>query len=322
MDLLKEIQLLDESSSLNEVLTIVEIDFKKLARIENKKFNEILENVENTELRYDEKGNSIFNWFNWRKVNTIIEESGGPDAWKEYFSPDNCWSCQNLSNIYNCLGWGVKPYSDTINSFITIYSFALLIYYPDDFYFDDRINSVRVLENGIRKKQIVSEKYLLSLSNQNNNYRFEDFDEVNNLKPIQLLAQLTHSFGNFMPCPDPPYNKIKGISSDIKDFLDLMLNKIINNKRIMGVTVSEEKYWKEWFEDKNENLLIDEKDYQLINDVKSFDGMHKEEFRQLLNKIIARIRIRGLKIVGKINMCKDVQKKCEELIKRERKILY
>ncbi|MGN8845910.1 hypothetical protein ACTNDN_24270 [Niallia sp. HCP3S3_B10] len=90
----------------------------------------------------------------------------------------------------------------------------------------------------------------------------------------------------------------------------------------MGVTVSEEKYWKEWFEDKNENLLIDEKDYQLINDVKSFDGMHKEEFRQLLNKIIARIRIRGLKIVGKINMCKDVQKKCEELIKRERKILY
>jgi hypothetical protein len=116
MDLLKEIQLLDESSSLNEVLTIVEHDFKKLARIENKKFNEILEKVENTELRFDEKGNSIFNWFNWRKINTIIEESGGPDAWKEYFSPDNCWSCQNLSNIYNYLGWGVKPYSDTINS--------------------------------------------------------------------------------------------------------------------------------------------------------------------------------------------------------------
>lgn len=178
MDLLNEIKILNGSSSHNEILAVVEKDFKDLARSENKKVKDILKNEENSRLIYDGKGNLISNWFKWREVNRIIKESGGLNGWKEIFSPDNCWSCQNLSNIYKFLGWGEKPPSDTINSFLTTYSFALLIYYPNDFYFDNTINSVRILKNGIKTSQIVSEKYLLSISNKKNTYRFENFEEV------------------------------------------------------------------------------------------------------------------------------------------------
>lgn len=322
MNILDEIQKLDASSTYREIVDVVELDFKKLATSENKKTNYILTKKKNSELKYVEQGNLVSNWFKWRKVNSLIIDSGG--IWKEKFFPDNCWSCQNLSNIYNYLEWGIKPPSDTIDSFITIYSFALLIYYPNNFYFDDSINSVRVLENGNRKKQIVSENYLLCEPEGSNSFRFEDYEKVNNLDSIQKLAQITHSFGNFMPCPPPNYNTVKGTSNEIKDFLDLMLNKVNGNKEIKctGIKISKEEReeWNKWFANNKTFLLIDESYYQIIEDIKIFNGINEDRFKQLVNMINARIRIRGLSIVRKINMSKDVQLKCEELIKEQREL--
>lgn len=149
--------------------------------------------------------------------------------------------------------------------------------------------------------------------------------KFNNLDSLQVFAQMTHSMGNFMPLPDKTYNAVKGTGNEIKDFLDLMLDQINNDERIKykegTVSIEKIKEWKEWFADEKENILIDEKDYRLIKDLKSFDGMEKDEFNQLLNMIISRIRMRGLRIVGKINMCKGVQQKCDELIRAEKSLI-
>lgn len=324
MDLLKEIVKLNENSREEDIMKIVEYDFKALACMENIDYRNIVD--KNDSLKYsNSKGiNSIYNWFNWRNINSKINPNG--EKWKKEFAPDSTYSCKNLKKIYQefNLGWwdSIPKFScDTINSFLTTYSYALKIFYPDNFTISNN-NSVEF--NSYKENDYTSQKKLLN--EENGNFKFKEYDKVNNLPCIQELARLTHSFGNFMPCPISPYNTVKGCSSEIKDFLDLIIIKIQEKKDIKYSVYENKKYisqntnshimgtWKEWFDDNREKLLIDYKDYQLLSSIDDIKNMDNDSFVEIVSKINNRIRVRGLRMIKEINTCKEVKLKCEELI--------
>lgn len=306
MDLLENIKKLNENSTEEDIMNIVEYDFKELAYIENIDYKNIVD--KNICLKYfNVKGiYSIYNWFNWRKVNGEINPNG--DEWKKEFAPDSTFSCRNLEKIYknNDLGWWdhISKFScDTINSFFTIYSYALKVFYPDNF---------RILKNNsvefvsYKENDYVSEKKLLNKGN--GDFKFKEYDKINNLPCIQELARLTHSFGNFMPCPLKPYNTVKGTCNDVKDFFDLMIIKIQEENDINS--------WGKWFADNSEKLLIDYKDYQLLLSIDDIIKMDKNSFIEFISKINNRIRIRGLRIVKQISDNIEVKNKCDEIINK------
>lgn len=85
---------------------------------------------------------------------------------------------------------------------------------------------------------------------------------------LSLLAELTDSMANFAPCPDSPYNSLKGLLPNVCDFMNLMIDKIqscIDNKVIMDVHFSNIKIhadiyqiraWHDWFIDNRERYLF------------------------------------------------------------------
>lgn len=239
--------------------------------------------------------------------------------WKKEFGPDNFWSCKNLSNIYKILNWRENPPYDTINSFFTICSYALKIYYPDDFKIENN-NSVEFNSN--KNNDFVSEKKLLVYTKQA--FKFEEYDKVNNLQCIQDLARLTHSFGNFMPCPrgnifDNSYNQFKGKNKSINDFFDLMLAYLKNNTNDWSNGILESVLlWilDGYVEISSDNNIMIKYFYDLHLLIGNVYPKTEEEIIKCISEMNKRITIRGLKMVKQINTCQEVRDKCNEIIKK------
>lgn len=208
-------------------------------------------------------------------------------------------NCGHVKPIYNELCWN-KPY-DVITSFLYVYVIALTKFYPEKF----RITSSNtIMVSDMPRQRAYSNKYLLN--------HYKEFKKVNECKQIQRFAALTHSFGNFMPCPNDPFNRIKGMSKDISDFLDIMINRFnsssITDKRVtkdMMVT------WKNWFDEKDYYICKD--NFNLINDTSELFKMSDDEYLEFIEKLNNRIIRRGLIIISNINP--KIKNICYSLLK-------
>lgn len=294
-----EIKKLNEKSTNEAIMNVVEFDLKENTAIGDYK-------------------DSIEKFFKWKVTKNIIH-------------------CEkDIANLemYKELGWldtssDEKLFKQTnfdiINSFINIYTFALLIFYPNKFSYVDSYKSVKVKNIG-RFQNANSLKYLTG-NTDDGRKTFESFLAVNNLKCILELAQLTHTIGNFMPCPPAPYNTAKGLCNDVKDFFDLMFVKI-NDEKLITYSVSQNgkyipkrvdeqdiKKWKEWFKENKKDIFIDDQDYQLISNVDDFQAMNIDSFIEMILIVNNRIRIRGLKMVKYITSFQEVKDRCDEIIK-------
>lgn len=49
---------------------------------------------------------------------------------------------------------------------------------------------------------------------------------ISEFKELVELAEITDSMANFAPCPDSPFNALKGLLPEVSDFLNLMVDKI------------------------------------------------------------------------------------------------
>lgn len=90
-------------------------------------------------------------------------------------------------------------------------------------------------------------------------------------KGLEELAEITDSMANFAPCPEIPFNKLKGILPDVCDFLNLMIDKIqlcvdlntgieyVDYKgNVYIANAIQVKEWHKWFIDNRENYFMNE----------------------------------------------------------------
>lgn len=145
--------------------------------------------------------------------------------------------------IFEKLNWNGK-YIDCI--------FSMQIYF-DMF--------LKMLNNNIPKRSKIDynqiELYKLNANNI-------EFDTKSLEKELEDFARNTHTIGNYMPCPDGDYNRIKGWSGKwhYNDRIDLLFSDINNPmcKTEKGNLLLENKniVWKEWFEKNKEDLCLKE----------------------------------------------------------------
>ncbi|WP_143317739.1 hypothetical protein [Clostridium sp. HBUAS56017] len=248
-------------------------DVLRLAQFDFKKFELNSEHNDNIKL--------IFDWKNLKGIH--IENS------------------IRANNIYRALNWDNEEYHDIITSFLYVYLLSLTKFYPEKFRISD---SNVIMVQGMLGQRAYSNKYLSE--------HYMEFKEANKNVHIQRFASLTHSFGNFMPCPNSLFNSIKGTTKSISDFLDILINKVNNlsfiNKRVNKDMMIE---WKKWFD--AENYFIYKDDYNKINDLDELIKMSKEDYLKIIEKLNNRIIKRGLLMVATINP--KVKKLCEEASK-------
>lgn len=245
------------------------------------------------------------------------------DRMMYFFASD--FNNQDLENrtvakaIYKKLGWN-SDYYDVINSFYTTFVSSLVAYSErkdatsfkeihgelknDDtlkktirkwkcnlFSFGDK-TSLKIAMNG-ELKDIGKEKYAEKVLKEGNlqriildKYFFSSTNNKDLSEKTLKLTSLCHCVANFMPCPEPPFNQLKGCLNDVKDYLPLMIDKIQEwsegSKQKITVPKVEiwrggEKEieteidkiqiirWKEWFlnEENRTNFLLE--DYYVID---------------------------------------------------------
>lgn len=83
------------------------------------------------------------------------------------------------------------------------------------------------------------------------------------------LAEITDSMANFAPCPEQPFNSLKGLLPEVSDFLNLMIDKIQfcidkgvdleyidNESKVYYASIEEIKKWHEWFKINREKYYL------------------------------------------------------------------
>lgn len=156
----------------------------------------------------------------------------------------------NSALLHNKLKWEHCKYIDCIFSFKTFFNAFLRYYFNQNLpsygelmdNFDSFFSNIKIHE--FRKRCDLSKT-------QMDNY----FEELNS------FAKLTHTLGNYMPCPDNKYNRIKGGSDGdvyFQDRIELLYEAIIkpNNNGYLDADLSY--CWKEWFENQMEKLFLNE----------------------------------------------------------------
>ncbi|MBW9150359.1 hypothetical protein K2F40_15475 [Clostridium sp. CM028] len=92
----------------------------------------------------------------------------------------------------------------------------------------------------------------------------------NCLDELDRLAENTHTIGNYMPCPDETYNKVKGFSKGFvffNDRIELLLHELKKGEHNY-IDLECANNWKEWFEKNVKKLCLEELfkgDYKNIN---------------------------------------------------------
>lgn len=80
---------------------------------------------------------------------------------------------------------------------------------------------------------------------------------------LEKLCQNVHTIGNYMPCPDNAYNRIKGCNTKehYNDRIDILYSDIIEPwcKKANGdllISEKQRKEWKAWFDENKERLFL------------------------------------------------------------------
>lgn len=182
--------------------------------------------------------------------------------------------------IYEKLGWN-SDYYDVINSFYTTFVGSLVAYSESEdatsfkeihealnndnklkktiqnwkcnlFSFGDKTN-LKIAMHG-ELKDIGKKKYAKKVIEEGNLQRIilkkYFFDSTNNKdlsEKILKFSSLCHCLANFMPCPEPPFNQLKGCLNEVKDYFPLMIDKIQewSEESMVKITIPEVEIWKD-----------------------------------------------------------------------------
>ena len=202
-----------------------------------------------------------------------------------FFSDDNKIHLENSKfskSIYNVLSWQENNSFDVINSFWTIFTCGLVIA-NELLLTEKKINKQYYKFSGDKKsvllgksyftKKWFSRKYLVKKEGTHLKMIVRklqlEFPKINE------LARLCHSIINFTPCPDSLFNSAKGMCSEVKDFLPLMIDKIewcieknldLEYGNQNSICIEKLKEYKDWLIRNKETLFLEE--FFSINDGK------------------------------------------------------
>lgn len=271
----------------------------------------------------------------------------------EFFSTDN----EDIEDLekpkynqeYETLGWKDEPHFDVISSFYNIYCCGLAWVCSDktckDYganwagnwrksppfimdedgklkvFFtipgDDKPNHNPMTKKKLANKILDSETIYSRVSKEliSSKNKYIDF------------AAWTHSVANFMPCPPPPYNKAKGLTEGIHDFISLFID-LIDTHCEQGKSVTFYDYkqgpvevkvetlqsWKDWFIRNHKKYCLedyyyiytDEKNVKHIKGIPFFESQSLEnplpreerEIEECLNEMVCRILARAYRLAG------------------------
>jgi hypothetical protein len=227
------------NKDINKLKTF--INNKRNKNILQKKLKYIGENIfkSNVSLRYDERDSNLENWLKYRIVGSIMENLRIPTFDCDIYIKENS----------ELLGWSKCEYIDNINSVATSFNNFVRKYIKKHFkmeWVDLYLEDYPFLNVQRKDKEsyIYIDFWLLK------NYKIiseEAFsDEKKCLEQFEILAKLTHTIGNYMPCPDNKYNAVKGFQK--RDNLASVLEWIKDDNNYSKYILKE--IWKEWF-DKN-----------------------------------------------------------------------
>lgn len=220
--------------------------------------------------------------------------------------------------IFIRLGWSNR-YKDTIFSFFR--TICVVVEFSSKiceckldrgadiiFYYDN--NSLKYKINGKESIKYQYKKALLyekaTEEGQTLKKVMDNIFEDDLIFPLlKEIAELTDSLSNFTPHPGYPFNQAKGLSNDVLDSLNLMVDKIqacvdngvelqYGNQPYETVKLEQLKEWHTWFI-KNQSVYCLDGFYKItengrLEGVKLFDGQSlnnvfpkdKEEIRQYL----------------------------------------
>ena len=289
-DILKYIKELTEESTVNQIEKVLEKDIKDYSP------NEDVRNEKD----------SI-------KKLLLFKE----DYKQSKFDPD---STEQAKNIYKELQWctnddlGVYVQGDTMNSFFTTYKSAI-------------INSNQNYNEMCVKANIKMNKGLLEqISKIIDNYElFKLNDELTNV--FTDFARLTHTIGNLTLVPNG-YNTLR--NSNVKDYFDLTLEKVKEegwksfNKKGKEEDSKEILKWQKDFMGQIEKYCLQDYVDKYGNIIPLYEGhilyrkpyipKIENEIIMCINEMNKRIRIRGLRMIMRINpKCSKV---CTEMVNK------
>ena len=145
----------------------------------------------------------------------------------EYFieKPNSGRDYENRSfakDVYNELGWFNENY-DVINSFWEIFSRAMHVVNPKDYPIKPAGNvGIYKKHNDFYNCKSFPEKF-----NASDKTAKADVARMLQVFPqFEEFASITHSVSNFTACPDFRFNSVKGVDSEVADFLPLTVDKI------------------------------------------------------------------------------------------------
>lgn len=273
----------------------------------------------------------------------VLDDEDKVFAEGEIYRPNDL-EIEARNEIYEKLGWkneeanAEKHEFDVINSFYTIFVCALVSYsesIKDTENFWKALNSkitanwtCRVFGTGTTTalkyaaqnelRDISKKAYAKKVLDSGNIQQKILRDFIKNAKYANVLKDLAsqcHSVANFMPCPNTPFNTVKGFHKRVCDFFPLMID-LINEEKEITYTYKEEKRtvpqkevqkWKAWFIENREAYCLE--DYYDIVDgcllgKAFFDGQSldnplpkkESELTECLSEMVKRITDRAEKL--------------------------
>jgi hypothetical protein len=155
------------------------------------------------------------------------------------------------SSIYGNLGWS-SEYIDCIYSFKTYFFGFLRVYltkligeFPSGGYILDNYDSLfEVSERVDRVRDI---------------FKIEEKTSIEFWEELNRFAKNTHTLGNYMPCPDRDYNRIKGYDKGyeyFQDRIDLLYDELKNARHSDHIDQDHRKKYKDWIDSHKEEMLL------------------------------------------------------------------
>jgi len=156
------------------------------------------------------------------------------------------------NELFRQLNWPDK-YIDCIFSFKS-YFYGFLRGYLK-FFYDEMLSPGYILDHYV---DLFSRQTMLKILI--NECKISDKEANNFWERLNDFAKLTHTIGNYMPCPDSEYNRIKGFGKGYQHFQDRidLLYLEINSKTENVIEEEKKKFYNEWFSINKKLLYIEE----------------------------------------------------------------
>ncbi len=185
-------------------------------------------------------------------------------------------------SFYNELQWD-GSYFDVINSFWTTFQSALVALSASELnkkteaetsfsYIEGEKRDMFAYKTKYNNQTPIGKEKLVKkiIDNKNScNKTIQIYIKDKNWYMIENFSALCHCVANFMPCPSSPFNSAKGLLSEVKDYLPLMIDKIQEcveynkemqyqerNEKETIVDIETIKNWKKWFINNREKYCL------------------------------------------------------------------